>query len=147
MTEYEDDVLEAHEDDEDQLLDLSDLAPPRTRVKVRDGVTVELLSPREFGVKKQAELDRYQRRLRTLMKQTPNAEHVREQQQIFRKVVRIVADGDPDTLDSLNDVEMELIVRAFTARLHAYQRRVAEAIGEDQEALKAAAQLAQITES
>lgn len=121
---------ESEWDDEDEVLDLRAIAPPRKRVQVTDDVIVTLRSPREFGARDQARLQQAQQRIAKLQRGRLTREKADELAQLIRDVTRmILADPTDEQLDALTDNDMEGLVMVFTARWAEYLRKLSHASG------------------
>ena len=117
-------------EDEDEVLDLRAVAPPRKRVQVDDELIVTLKSPREFGTRDQARLQQIQARIAKLQRGRLTTEKAAELSQLYRDVVRmILVDASDAALEQLTDNDVEGLALVFTARWIEYMRKLSDASG------------------
>lgn len=119
---------EFNEYEDDEVLDLRAVAPPRKRIRVSDELIVTLKSPREFGTRDQARLQEIQGRIRKLTRGKLNQQKAAELSALYAAATKMIV-VEEDAVEELTENDMEGLALVFTARWIEYLKQLAERSG------------------
>lgn len=121
------------QDNGEQILDLTDLAPERIPVKVTADSVFEMISPKEMSFKQRAKVVALTTKIENLnSKANPSGDQLTQLEKAMRDLTRLALPDAPDeAIDELTPYQLDLVTGRFLMAFGGMISQAAKAIGSE----------------